>query len=270
MLGALPPWRGVAPYTRHLIAGLEDVDELSVEFLDFKALYPRRLYPGGDPIDRNGTTVRFRSVAVRRFLAWYNPLSWLRAGLTARGQVVHAQWWSYVLAPVYLTVLGLARLRGKRIVLTLHNVAPHEGCRWQRWLYRSVLRLAQHFIVHTQQNAHTLMEAYPAAVGKITIVPIGLLTVPASRPMSAEDAREELGLMAGGPIVLAFGNIRTYKGVDVLLRAFRRVLDAGQQATLVIAGEPWGGFDVYSRLIDQLDLGAHVQTRLEYLSERER
>ena len=65
MLGALPPWRGVAPYTRHLLDGLEGVEELEVEFLDFVSLYPPRLYPGGEPRDKNGSRPSFRRVRMR-------------------------------------------------------------------------------------------------------------------------------------------------------------------------------------------------------------
>ncbi len=242
MLGTLPPLRGVAPYTRHLVEGLEAVDELDIDFIDFASLYPSRLYPGGDPLDRNGGRPSFRRARVRRLLAWYNPLSWVWAGLSPRGRVVHAQWWSYILAPVYLTVLALARLRGRRVILTLHNVQPHESGRWHRWLYRRVFRLAHHFIVHSQRNAEALVAAYPPAADRVTVVPMGLHTVAATRDLSREEALRELGLPADRPVILAFGNIRPYKGLGVLLRASRRLLDMGQEATLAVAGQPWNGF----------------------------
>lgn len=267
LLGALPPWRGVAPYTRHLVDALEADHQLEIEFLDFASLYPRWLYPGGDPVDRAGTRPSFRRVRVRRLLAWYNPLSWLWAGLTLRGRVVHAQWWSFILAPVYLTVLALGRLRGRMVVLTLHNVLPHEGGRWQRCMYRSVLRLANHFIVHSQRNAEMLATVYPRAVGRVSTVPLGLHTVGAARNLSPQEARRELGLSPDRPVILAFGNIRPYKGVEVLLRAFRRVLDAEREATLVVAGQPWEDFAPYERIIQELGLGEHVHTWLEYVPD---
>ena len=269
MLGALPPWRGVAPYTRHLLDGLEGVEELEVEFLDFVSLYPPRLYPGGEPRDRNGSRPSFRRVRMRRLLAWYNPLSWLWAGLTLRGSVLHAQWWSYVLAPVYLAVLGLARLRGRRVVLTLHNVMPHEAASWRRWLFQSVFCLAHRFIVHSERNAQVLLEQYPRAAGRVTVVPMGIHTVAAERKVTRREARGRLELPAESRVILAFGNIRPYKGLDVLLRALRRVVDAGQEATLLVAGQPWDSFERYGRLIDELDLAAHVRLRLEYLPESE-
>ena len=264
MLGALPPWRGVAPYTHHLLEGLQEVEGLQIEFIDFVSLYPPRLYPGGEPLDRHGTRPSYRGVSLRRLLAWYNPLSWLWAGLTLRGRVLHAQWWSYVLTPVYLVVLGLARLRSRRVVLTLHNVLPHEGARWHRWLYQSVFRLAHHFIVHSERNAEVLERMYPGSIGRVTVVPMGLHTMDASRELSRGEAHQRLELPEERPVILAFGNIRPYKGLDVLLRAFRRVLDGGQEATLLVAGEPWGGFDRYQRLIDELGLDGHVCTRLGF------
>ena len=269
MLGALPPWRGVAPYTRHLLDGLEGVEELEVEFIDFVSLYPPRLYPGGEPFDKNGSRPSFRRVRMRRLLAWYNPLSWLWAGLTLRGSVLHAQWWSYVLAPVYLAVMGLARLRGRRVILTLHNVLPHEAAPWRRWLFLSVFRLAHRFIVHSERNAQVLIEQYPRAAGRVTVVPMGIHTVTSEQNLSRQQARERLELPAESPVILAFGNIRPYKGLDVLLRALRGVVDAGQETTLLIAGQPWDSFERYQRLIDELGLAAHVRLRLEYLPESE-
>ena len=269
MLGALPPWRGVAPYTRHLLDGLDGMEELEVEFLDFVSLYPPRLYPGGEPRDRTGTRPSYRRVRMRRLLAWYNPLSWLWAGLTLRGSVLHAQWWSHVLAPVYLVVMGLARLRGRRVVLTLHNVLPHEEAPWRRWLFQSVFRFAHQFIVHSERNAQVLIEQYPRAVGRVTVVPMGIHTVTSGQKLSRQEARERLELSADRRVILAFGNIRPYKGLDVLLRALRRVVDAGREATLLVAGQPWNSFERYQNLIDELDLTAHVRLRLEYLPESE-
>lgn len=267
ILGALPPWRAVGPYTRSLVQALDAIEDLDLEFLDFSSLYPPKLYPGGDPIDRTGSRPSFRRVRLRRLLAWYNPFSWVWAGLTLRGRIVHAQWWSFILAPVYFTVLGLARLRGRKVVLTLHNVLPHEGGRWQRWMFLSVLRFGHHFIVHAQRNVEALTAVYPPATGRVTVVPLGLHTVDAKRKLTAEEARIELGLPPSQPMILAFGNIRPYKGIDVLLQAFRRVLKVGQNATLVIAGQPWDNFEPYRLLVEELALGAHVRTWLQYVPE---
>lgn len=267
MLGALPPWRGVAGYTRGLLEGLDANGDADIEFIDFTSLYPAKLYPGGDPEDRGAGRPTFNNVQQRVILAWYNPFSWIWAGLTFRGSVLHAQWWSYVLAPVYLTILALARLRRRRVIVTIHNVRPHEGGRIGRWLNEAVLRLAHHFIVHVEQNAETLTSVYPASEGHITVVPFGMVPAGENMKPSKRAACEDLRLPVDVPVILAFGNIRPYKGLDVLLRAVRQVIDAGQDVKLAIAGEPWGDFGKYQALIEELDLNGYVQTRLEYVSE---
>lgn len=264
MLGALPPWRGVSAFTVQLVQALAARTDVVVEFLDFSALYPRRLYPGRDPKDTAQGRPELPNVAVSRTLAWYNPLSWIWVGLTFKGSVLHVQWWSYVLAPVYLTIMALARFRGRRVLLTLHNARPHEPGRVKRWLNEAVLRFAEHFIVHANANVEALLDVYPAADRRISVVPLGALCGERRVPISQMEARKRLGLPVEGTIFLAFGNIRPYKGVDVLLRSVRQIIDAGYDVTVAIAGEPWGSFDVYQGIIDDLELNQNVWTSLEY------
>jgi glycosyltransferase involved in cell wall biosynthesis len=67
--------------------------------------------------------------------------------------------------------------------------------------------------------------------------------------------------------VLAFGNIRPYKGLDTLLLALRRMLDSGREANVIVAGQPWGDFGEYERIIEEQGLQDHVRTELEFLPE---
>jgi glycosyltransferase involved in cell wall biosynthesis len=83
--------------------------------------------------------------------------------------------------------------------------------------------------------------------------------------MSRPTARTKLGLPANANIVLCFGNIRPYKGVDVLLRAFADVARDDPEALLLIGGQPWGDWEPYAHLIDELGIGDRVRTRLEYI-----
>jgi glycosyltransferase involved in cell wall biosynthesis len=194
-------------------------------------------------------------------------LSWLWAGLTLHGKVVHAQWWSYALAPVYIVTLMMARIRARRVVMTLHNLSPHNASWWQRTLYRLVFRLADQFVVHSELNRRAFLKAYPVAHGRVSVVPMGMHANEGAQ--APADARRALGLSDDAFIVLAFGNIRPYKGIDVLLQALRRLIDEGHDVVVLIAGKPWGSFEPYQRLIEELCLQDHVVTRLEYVSDAE-
>ncbi len=266
VIGTLPPIRGVSPYTQHLVSALSRTGLTSLEFVGFRAIYPRWAFPGGSTTERGATAPSLPGVRVRNGLRWYNPLGWALAGLTVRGDVVHAQWWSYALAPVYAVVLGLARLRGKRILITVHNVAPHETGAVKRFFNRAVLRTGHHFIVHSHQNKEELQRVTGRSGDRIDVLPHGALAVPRSGLTQAE-ARARLGVPDAprSRIVLCFGHIRAYKGVDVLLQAFAEVAQNDADVTLVIAGNPWGSFARYATLIDELGLADRVRLFLDYV-----
>jgi len=263
MLASLPPAKGVSPYTTHLVSALAARPDVALDVHAFRAIYPRRAYPGGDPDDAAALLPAFEGVDVRRDLSWRNPLGWLRTGFGLRGEVVHAQWWSYALAPVYLTVLGVARLRRKRVVMTVHNVAAHEDALWKRLLHRAVLKLAHRYIVHSDANAAALR----ALVGEraaIDVVPHGVLDTP-RRGVGRSAARASLGIPGGARVVLCFGHIRPYKGIDVLLQAFAEVAREHPDAWLLIAGQPWVDWEPYSALINELGIRERVVTDLRFI-----
>ena len=263
LISTLPPHMGVADYTAHLVGGLAQVPTISLEVVDFASLYPRWVYPGGKLRDPTARRPQFPNVRIRTLLSWYNPLSWIFAGLTLRGRVVHAQWWSYALAPVFLVILGIARLRRRKIVMTVHNVEPHEGGRLRRFLNKLVLGLAHVYVVHTTRSFDSLVRQGTNSE-RIAIIPMGVLTSPGRTPSTGE-ARRALGVQDSAKVVLHFGNVRPYKGVSVLLRAFAKVRARVPGALLLIAGSPWEDWAPYEALIDELRLTDAVQTQLEFV-----
>ena len=263
LISTLPPNVGIADYTGHLVRGLGGVPEVSLDVIDFSSLYPSRLYPGGKTLDLSAQPIDLPNVQVRKLLAWYNPLSWVWAGLTARGDVVHAQWWSYVLAPVYTVVLSLARLRRKRIVMTVHNALPHEGGVIRRVLNRAALSLASTYIVHDTKS-QALLRKQVGSRKRIAVIPHGILEA-VGAPIDRGDARRALDLPDSAKIVLHFGNIRAYKGLDDLIRAFANVRRSVPEALLLIAGNPWEDWSSYQLLIDELGIEAAVRTHLTFI-----
>lgn len=268
VIGSLPPVKGVSPYTEQLLSALGSRPSLEVTASTFSSIYPRWAYPGGDPEEPDGAARALPGVRRRGRLSWYNPLSWLWTGCRIDGDVVHAQWWSYVLAPVYVTVLGFSRLRRKRVVLTVHNVEPHEGGLLRRLANRAVFRFAHRFIVHSEANKTSLQRMLHCDPARISVLPHGVLETPRTG-MSRPTARLRLGIPGDARVVLCFGNIRPYKGVDVLLRAFAEVAAADEKALLLIAGQPWGDWEPYQRLIEELGVVDRVRTRLEYIPSAE-
>ncbi len=267
VLSSLPPQKGITPYTVSLLEALASRDDVVVEALGFRTLYPPWAYPGGE---QNAASTGFPgSIRVRRPLTWWNPISWLYAGATVRGDILHAQWWSWFLAPAYAATLALAKVRGKRIVVTVHNVAPHESGWWKRVLNTSVLRLADHLIVHSEHNRRALEEVGFAGE-RISVVPIGVQSLRRTAPAPAREAvRDRIGVPREARVVLAFGNIRPYKGIDTLLSAARLMRSGVEGLRVIIAGELWNGCPDPRDLIAALALEDVAEARIGYATDDE-
>ena len=97
------------------------------------------------------------------------------------------------------------------------------------------------------------------------MLPHGVLETPRTG-MSRPTARTKLGIPGDARVVLCFGNIRPYKGVDVLLRAFADVArdDPEGDARHRRASRGATGRRT-QQLIDELGIAGRVRTRLEYI-----
>ncbi len=137
-----------------------------------------------------------------------------------RAQVADLQHWQWLWLEA---VSGRLLARDRPQVLTMHNVIrrPRSG--------RALAGRMDAVIVHTRHGAELL-----GGGPRVHVIPHGafdhLTRQPDERPLPPELARVE------GPVVLCFGVVRPYKGVDVLVEAFRSI--AG--AELWVVGRPLG------------------------------
>lgn len=264
ILGTLPPLRGLSGYCREFTLAMADTRR--VEFLSFKSLYPSALYPGGGlREDDTFPPAAHGNLTVRTRLRWCNPLTWLTEGLTATGQLLHAQWWSLPLAPIYMTICLCFRLKRKPVVMTVHNVMPHERSRLYNAVSAALFRFADHFIVHTERNRRRLMAQYGIAADRISVIAHGPLACFIAPDQDREALRHELGISADERMLLCWGAIRPYKGLDTLLKAFAKILERLPHTRLVIAGKLWEPWDRYQSLIDRLNIESHLILHLDYV-----
>jgi len=241
-----------------------------VEFISFKTMYPTFLYPGGDLKDDATFPDRSQDgLRVRRSLTWYNPFSWIQEGLSAQGDILHAQWWSLPLAPVYFCICLIFKLRGKPVVFTVHNVHSHDPSALFREVSRLLFRLGDHFIVHTEQNRLQLTALYGISPKRISLIPHGSLDFHVRCSADPESIRKSMGLEARHKVILLFGAIRRYKGVDTALRAFAQVLAKMPECRLLIAGRLWEKWKPYQHLIDHLGVAEQILPVLDYIPSGE-
>ena len=132
--------------------------------------------------------------------------------------LVHYQW--LTVQPLDVRLLAPKRPR----VLTAHDVLPREPRPGQLAGQRALYERMDAVIVHSEHGAARLREEARVPAERVHVIPHGafdyLTRLPEEEPLP-----EELGAVEG-PVVLCFGLIRPYKGVDVLLEAFRDVRGA--------------------------------------------
>lgn len=267
-IGTLPPIKGISPYCLELITAISEYT--SLEFIGFSRLYPNFIYPGGKTTEDNvECKTSINDITIRNFLTYYDPLSWIYAGLTIQGNVVHAQWWSSVLAPLYFTIFSICKLRHKKIIITVHNVTPHENNFLNKILDSLILNFGDYFVVHSFRNISELNETFGIPLEKIMRIPIGAFKSYTENSVTSEDARRKLDLPVHNKVILFFGHIRDYKGLEVMLEALIYIKDIVENVTLVVAGSPWVQWEKYDSIIKKNNLERYIRLHLRFIPSSE-
>jgi glycosyltransferase involved in cell wall biosynthesis len=176
--------------------------------------------------------------------------------LRRRPDVVHFQW--LVNRVQDYKFIKLLRLVGIPAVYTAHDVEPHmtaspkDRVELQR-LYDSAARI----IVHAESNKRELVSVFAVDPSKIAVIPHGSYDFLRLRvPLSKETARERVGVPREKRVVLFFGLIKRYKGLEYLVEAFEEVRGRVRDAFLLIVGDVFAGdpegHRYYSQMIDGL------------------
>jgi glycosyltransferase involved in cell wall biosynthesis len=201
-----------------------------------------------------------------------------RRALTDRYDVLHLhwpdshlasrRWWGALIKHGrFACAVGLLRLRGAKIVWTLHNLKPHDANHWiSEQLFRLwVPRLCTHVIALTSDGLEAARTLYPGLRHKASVViPHGHYRDDYAAAPPRREARAQLGLPEDRFTFLFFGNVRRYKNVPQLIQEFR-VLQ-GDDVHLVIAGLPGHGID--SSELEQLrGDDERVSLRLKFVPE---
>ena len=132
-----------------------------------------------------------------------------------------------------------AKLLGAKIVWTVHNLRSHHTAHplIERCLWRAFVPLVNSCIHLSHAGKALALETFPALSSKShAIVPHGHYRGCYRNDRDRQLSRLLLGIPATRPVIAFVGQIKPYKNIDALIRAF---IDAAHpRATLVIAGRP--------------------------------
>ncbi len=229
------------PYDHALAAALARAGA-DVELVTSRFLYGPTPRPQGYEVSERfyrRATSRGLDASGRRAvkLAEHLP-DMLRFRRDAGADVIHYQW----LTVPGLDALLLPALRPR--VMTAHYVLPPAPSRRQVAAARRVFGRMDAVVAHSRHGARRLEQEVGVDAGRVRVIHHGafdyLTRLPEEAPLPGQLAGVE------GPVILFFGLLRPYKGIDTLLEAFRSV----RGAELWIVGNPRMAVEPLRRLAD--------------------
>ncbi|MSO94776.1 MAG: glycosyltransferase [Thermoleophilia bacterium] len=257
---------GAAPFNTAMVAAMRHRGP--VDLISWKRPYPPLLYRTAAH-DHLSNPPRVESAAF--ILDWADPWSWRRAVRRMRELETDAlviPWLHPVVAPPVSWLLKHAPARTTRVVVC-HNVVTHERVPFGDRITARTLRRADVFVTHAPHQRAELATLGLASTPIVEAFHPRFVAADLAHPPTADAVLGERARQ-GDPdlVLLCFGAVRPYKGVDIALAALPHV-DPALTVRLVIAGRFWEGRADYEALIRTLGVERQVEIRDRYVGNDE-
>ncbi|MBK6963892.1 MAG: glycosyltransferase family 4 protein [Bacteroidales bacterium] len=233
---------GQVDYMYGLVSGLSQFSDDTIDVLDtdvtedlFIPFGNVRYYAVFRKIPRNSPFL----IKARNTMRFYSMQFWYI--LSHKHRIIHFQWLDRFILVDRILLTGLARLCGHKVVLTVHNInagkRDNRDNSVNRFSLRMLYKIANHLIVHTIQSKSELLKEFPIDASKVSVIRHGLNNRVACKGLSTEQSRKMLNIGSETRVVLFFGNIDYYKGLDLLIESLELLPGSiSDDFRLVIAG----------------------------------
>ena len=202
---------------------------------------------------------------VLRYFAWY--FAYL---VKENRNVVHVQWLRFNFFDGIIFSL-FARLLGHKVVYTAHDVIPHDNdTLLNRLIFRFIYHSQNFIIVHTNYIKTRIQKEFGIKPGKISVIHHGVYRLNYELKIDPESYKKNLGIHKGEYVILFFGIITKYKGLDLLAEALAMVRKKSEIAVrLIIAGRIQNGFEPEMNYLKNNGFKEGVDFFLRFIEEEE-
>ena len=266
IVGPAHPFRGgIALGNERLAEELQQMGN-QVNIITFTTQYPNFLFPGKTQFSEAKAPADLK---IKRKLSAINPFNWLKVGgiiKRSKPDIVIFRYWLPFMGPCFGTIGRIIKKnKHTKIITILDNVIPHESRIGDKQFTKYFIKPNDGFIAMSRSvandlktftdttclyNPHPLFDNYGPKYSQLV-------------------AKEHLKLQTELKYILFFGLIRDYKGLDLLLKAFKLFDHKKYGVKLLVAGEYYANEAEYQQLIKELDLENEVIVKNEFIKDEE-
>jgi glycosyltransferase involved in cell wall biosynthesis len=267
IIGPAYPLRGgLASFDERLAREFQS-QNFNTTIYTFSLQYPSFLFPG---TSQYSTEPAPKDLNIKVCINSVNPFNWIKVGKELkrlRPDIIVVRYWLPFMGPCLGTILRRAKKNHyTKIICIADNVLPHEK--------RIGDKLFTSFFLNPVDAFVTMSEKVLTDLRSFTNKPAKRIVHPLydnfGEKIDKTEARKHLGLNVNDKIILFFGFIRKYKGLDILLEAMSYLNQhPGLNIKLLIAGEFYEDRKLYDDIINQKDLSGNIILRTNFIADSE-
>ena len=239
----------------------------TVSIYTFSLQYPSFLFPG---TTQYSTEDPPKGLDIKVVINSINPLNWIRVGnmiRTERPDIIIVRYWLPFMGPCFGTITRIAKKnKHSKVVCIADNVIPHEKRAGDEAFTKYFINPVDAFITMSKNVLDDLKKFNNNKPAEY--VPHPLYDNFGAR-ISKVEARNQLDIPLDQPVILFFGFIRKYKGLDLLLDAIALLKDRMPALKLLIAGEFYDDKKQYEEQIAALGLKESLILKTSFIPDSE-
>jgi len=269
LIGPAYPYRGGnALFVTQTYESLKK--HFDVKIYNYKLLYPTFLFPGTTQFDESKEQVF--NIPNERIVNSINPFNWFRVArkLTKENaDLIIFDWWHPFFGFCHGVISFLISKKYKnKILFITENVVSHEANLVDKFLTKIGLNSASKFLALSGIVEKEVQQYSKGKKVYRSELPV-YDCYQHNDNFDVKKLREEFNFGEDSLVILFFGYVRKYKGLDILIEAFPKVLFNNKNAKLLIVGEFYDDLKEYLNLIRKLGIGDKVKLINQFVPNEE-
>ncbi|MEP6467370.1 MAG: glycosyltransferase family 4 protein [Parafilimonas sp.] len=271
IIGPAHPLRGgLASFDERLARAFQS-QHFDTTIYTFSLQYPSFLFPGTSQLS---TEPAPKDLNIKVCINSINPLNWIKVGNELKKiqpDIIIVRYWLPLMGPCLGTILRRAKKnRYTKIVCIADNILPHEKRIGDKQFTSYFLKPVDAFVTMSEKVLDDLRLFTNKPAQKI----VHPLYDNFGEQVNKAEARKYLSLNPNDKIILFFGFIRKYKGLDILLQAMALLKNQIPDSQfpipkLLIAGEFYEDRKLYDDIIEKNNLQSNTILRTNFINDSE-